>query len=242
MANDDLTETDSLVLQPLPPGQRESESFPRFGLTPFAARFPRETVRVELEVLGDLTANIRIADLFGRLPRVTMVRDFHCVTTWTHRAAEWSGVRFTDLHREIIQPEARPAAGSTYILLKAQDGYRTSLPLEDLLHDDVLLADRLNGQPLSIAHGAPLRLVAPAHYGYKSVKHLSSIGYWADARMYRPPLLKFMDHPRGRVALEERGQWFPGWLLRYAYRPLIDRTVARFQRELDEHLRKKESA
>jgi DMSO/TMAO reductase YedYZ molybdopterin-dependent catalytic subunit len=225
----------------LPPGQRESAAFPRFGLTPFAARFPKSTESRALDIEGDVTANIRIADAFEHLPRVTLVRDFHCVTTWTHRAAEWSGVRFADLHLDIIQPQAQPAAGSNFVLLKAQDGYRTSLPLEDLLHEDVLLADRLDGEPLGIEHGAPLRLVAPAHYGYKSVKHLKSIGYWRDERKYRPPLLKFMDHPRGRVALEERGRWFPGWLLRHAYRPLIDRTVTRFRRELDQHLQRNAS-
>jgi DMSO/TMAO reductase YedYZ molybdopterin-dependent catalytic subunit len=220
----------------LPPGQQEVVHFPRFGLTPFAARFPSESARIELEINGDVGSTMRLSDELSRLPRVELVSDFHCVTTWTHRAVEWSGVRFADLHREIILPQVGPAAGSSFILLKAQDGYRTSLPLEDLLKADVLLVDRMNGEPLSIAHGAPLRLVAPAHYGYKSVKHLKSIGYWKDARHYRPPLLKFMDHPRARVALEERGRGAPGWLLRQLYRPLIARTVARFQRELDRHL------
>ena len=226
----------------LPPGQRESDVFPRFGLTPFAARFPKNTESRSLDVDGDVSANIRIADAFELLPRVTLVCDFHCVTTWTHRAVEWSGVRFADLYRDIIQPQAAPEGDSTFVLLKAQDGYRTSLPLDDLLQPDVLLADRLDGKPLGIEHGAPLRLVAPAHYGYKSVKHLKSIGFWRDERMYRPPLLKFMDHPRGRVAQEERGRWFPGWLLRHAYRPLIGRTVARFQRELDQHLQRSVNA
>ena len=44
-----------------------------------------------------------------------------------------------------------------------------------------------------------------------------------------------MVHPRARVALEERGQWVPGWLLRYLYRPLIGTTVARFEREKRRH-------
>jgi DMSO/TMAO reductase YedYZ molybdopterin-dependent catalytic subunit len=222
----------------LPPGQRDSAAFPRFGLTPFAKRFPRNLSDLALDVEGDVTANIRIAAAFKKLPRVTLIRDFHCVTTWTHRAVEWSGVRFADLHRDIVVPQAGPAADSTFILLKAQDGYRTSLPLEDLLHDDVLIADRMNGAPLDVAHGAPLRLVAPMHYGYKSVKHLNRIGYWRNARMYRPPLLQFMDHPRARVVLEERGRGAPGWLLRHLYRPLIGRTAATFQRELDLHLKK----
>ena len=41
-----------------------------------------------------------------------------------------------------------------------------------------------------------------------------------------------MDHPRARVALEERGRWLPNWLLRRLYRPLIGPTAARFEQAL----------
>lgn len=37
-----------------------------------------------------------------------------------------------------------------------------------------------------------------------------------------------LDHPRARVAQEERARWLPGWLLRYAYRPLIKPGIAAF--------------
>ena len=84
-------------------------------------------------------------------------------------------------------------------------------------------------------HGAPLRLIAPAHYGYKSVKHLHRIEFWRSDEHYRPYGLRFMVHPRARVAFEERGQWVPGWLLRHLYRPLIGMTVARFERRMREH-------
>jgi DMSO/TMAO reductase YedYZ molybdopterin-dependent catalytic subunit len=100
--------------------------------------------------------------------------------------------------------------------------------LSDLLATEVLLADTLDGLPLSMEHGAPLRLVAPAHYGYKSVKHLSRIEFWQGATKIRRGVFAFMDHPRARVAREERGRWLPGWLLRYAYRPLIKSTAAKF--------------
>jgi DMSO/TMAO reductase YedYZ molybdopterin-dependent catalytic subunit len=114
------------------------------------------------------------------------------------------------------------------VVLRGQDGYRAALPLEDLLADDVLLADALDGSPLAVEHGAPLRLVAPAHYGYKSVKHLSRIEFWRDDRRYRPAGFRFMDHPRARVLQEERGRRVPGWLRRYLYRPLVRPTMARF--------------
>ncbi len=170
------------------------------------------------------------------IQRVEQVSDFHCVTTWTRRGLRWSGFRFSDFYEQIVAPLARPVPGATFVVLRGQDGARTSLPLDDLLAPDVLLADRLDGQPLPIEHGAPIRLVAPAHYGYKSVKHLSRIEFWRSSASYRPFGPRFMVHPRARVAREERGQWFPGWLLRYLYRPLIRPTAARFERAMRQYL------
>jgi DMSO/TMAO reductase YedYZ molybdopterin-dependent catalytic subunit len=219
----------------LPPGQRAIAGFPRFGLPPFAGRFPRELDTVRLDVQGDVAAPLTLEGELAGLPRVEQVSDLHCVTTWTRRALVWSGFRFSDLYERLLLPLARPTAEPVLVVLRAQDGYRSSLPLEDLLAPDVLLADRLDGEPLSIEHGAPLRLVAPAHYGYKNVKHLRRL----DLRLgpvapQRPFGFRFLDHPRGRVALEERGQGFPGWLLRYLYRPLIRPTAARFARAMRE--------
>jgi DMSO/TMAO reductase YedYZ molybdopterin-dependent catalytic subunit len=148
----------------------------------------------------------------------------------------WSGARFADFYHQVVVPLAAPAADATFVVLHGQDGARMSLPLEDLLATDVLLADRLNGQPLSIAHGAPLRLVAPAHYAYKSVKHIDRIELWRSSASYRPVGFRFMVHPRARVAHEERGQWVPGWVLRYLYRPLIRPTAARFEEAMRRHL------
>lgn len=220
---------------PLPPGQREIESFPRFGLTPFAVRFPTEIETAKIRIAGDVGTPVEISKELDRVARVEQCSDFHCVTTWTRRALQWSGIRFSDFYQQIVVPLAQPSPGAAFVVLRGQDGARTSLPLEDLLAPDVLLADRLNGQPLPIEHGAPLRLVAPAHYGYKSVKHLNRIELWRSSANYRPFGLRFMVHPRARVALEERGQWVPGWLLRYLYRPLIRPTVSRFDRAIQQY-------
>ncbi len=220
----------------LPPGQYEIGGFPRFGLTKYATRFPREPHTVRLSIGGDVACPLEVSDALATLPRVEQVSDFHCVTTWSTRALRWSGFRFADFHERIVRPSARPADGADFVVLRSQDGYAVSLPLEDLLSPDVLLADMLEGEPLPIAHGAPLRLVAPAHYGYKNAKHLKAIEFWRDARNYRPKAFRFMDHPRARVALEERGRGAPGWLLRYLYRPLIRPTIARFRRALARHL------
>jgi DMSO/TMAO reductase YedYZ molybdopterin-dependent catalytic subunit len=212
----------------LPPGQREHGSFPRFGLTPYAPRFPREPKHIRLALVGELRAPVELDDGdWARLPRHEQQSDFHCVTTWSRRGLRWGGVRFADVATLI---DADPPA--TIVSFQGQDGYHAALPLADLLAADVLLADRLDGAPLPLEHGAPLRLVAPAHYGYKSVKHVKRIAWLREAPGYTPALFSWMIHPRGRVALEERGRGLPGWLLRWLYRPMIGATAARFEREL----------
>jgi DMSO/TMAO reductase YedYZ molybdopterin-dependent catalytic subunit len=97
--------------------------------------------------------------------------------------------------------------------------------MEDALRDNVLIADQLDGEGLSVIHGAPLRLVAPAHYGYKNVKHIAHIELWRDVASYRAYFPRFMEHPRARIAYEERGRYLPGWIYRYLYRPFIGLTV-----------------
>jgi DMSO/TMAO reductase YedYZ molybdopterin-dependent catalytic subunit len=219
----------------LPRGQYAREDFPRFGLTQYAYRFPGETERIRLRISGEgLDAEELDAPLAG-LPRVEQMSDFHCVTTWSRRALRWGGVRFADFYAQRIAPRLAAGAHVTTVVLRAQDGYRTTLPLDNLLAADVLLADTLDGRPLSVAHGAPWRVVAPAHYGYKSLKHLSRMEFCRGTPNVRPAALAFMDHPRARVAFEERGRWLPGWLLRYAYRLLIRPTAARFAKALAAH-------
>jgi len=220
---------------PLPPGQIARASFPRFGMIPFAHRFPKEAARIQLRISGDVRAPVTLESELGRLPRVEQCSDFHCVTTWTCRSLTWSGFRFADFYHQLVVPLAEPVPDAAFVVLRGQDGYRSGLLLADLLADDVLLADRLQGEPLTIAHGAPLRLVAPAHYGYKSVKHVHRIEIWRSDAGYRSPGPSFLTHPRARVALEERGRWFPGWFLRHLYRPLIRPVAARFARALERY-------
>jgi DMSO/TMAO reductase YedYZ molybdopterin-dependent catalytic subunit len=228
----------------LPPGQFEIEEFPRFGWGKFAFRFPPTTEGVEIAVGGDVGAPLIVRDELGELPRVDQISDLHCVTTWSKCGLRWSGFRFRDFYQAIVEPKAGRQPGADLVVLRSHDGYDESLPLEDLLAPDVLLADRLDGHPLSIAHGAPVRLVAPAHYGYKNVKHVRSIEFWRDAREYRFAGPRFMDHPRARVALEERGRGVPSWVLRKTYPALIPPirwlfrvALARHERRVAEALR-----
>jgi DMSO/TMAO reductase YedYZ molybdopterin-dependent catalytic subunit len=224
-------------MRALPKGQKEIREFPRFGLGKFANRFPVDPARRTLTIGGDVTHPQVLADPFAGLDRVEQISDFHCVTTWTVRNVRWGGMRFADFHARVIEPQIRPDAGATLVVFRGEDGFAGILPLADLLATDVLLADSLDGQPLGVDHGAPFRLVAPAHYGFKNVKHLTSIEYWRDARHYHfpRPYPPFMDHPRARVDFEERGRFLPVWLLRSVYRLLIPSTIRNFRNSLSRH-------
>lgn len=73
-----------------------------------------------------------------------------------------------------------------HVFFECYDGYTTSLDLDSLLEDNVLLAYKLNSEWLEIPLGGPLRLVIPDKYAYKSAMWIKRItftkvkelGYW----------------------------------------------------------------
>ena len=141
----------------------------------------------------------------------------------------WEGWALRDVYEAFLAPRLRPGSVPLYLELHALDGYRTSLLLEDAVAESVLLADRMDGGPVPVEHGAPLRLVAPDLYGYKSVKHLARI----EPRLtFRPGRAdrQTRAHPRGRVRFEERGRGLPGWVYRLVYRALFPPTLWYYRR------------
>jgi DMSO/TMAO reductase YedYZ molybdopterin-dependent catalytic subunit len=105
------------------------------------------------------------------------------------------------LWEDVITPRARPRAGAGHLRVRGLDGYAATIPLEEGLRDESLLADRLDGEPLG-DHGAPLRLVLPHLYAYKSVKHVCRIE--VTAKPVRASGGRLLSHPRARVDREER--------------------------------------
>lgn len=78
--------------------------------------------------------------------------------------ARWLGVPLRD-----ILARARPTAEADMVLSHSIDGFTASSPLEALTDDrDALLAIGMNGEPLPIEHGFPVRMVVPGLYGYVS--------------------------------------------------------------------------
>lgn len=116
------------------------------------------------------------------LPRAEQVSDFHCVTGWSVYDVHWAGVRLADV---LEAAGARDGIGGLRFV-SAEVPYDDSLTLEQALLPDVMLAYEMDGEPLSRPHGAPVRLVVPQMYGYKSVKWVERIvlqeapqaGYW----------------------------------------------------------------
>jgi len=169
----------------LPPGQREIDSILRWnidhpGIIPENPRIDLKdwTLIVDGEVKNPLALTWQ--DLL-KLPSVESVSDFHCVEGWSVRDCSWYGIRFGTIVESV-----EPSRGAKHVFFRCSDGYTTSLKLEDLLEDDVLLAYKLNGKYLEGSLGGPLRLVVPDKYAYKSAMWIERItftrrrelGYW----------------------------------------------------------------
>lgn len=118
---------------------------------------------------------------FMKLPKILHVSDFHCVTGWSRLDNKWEGVAL-----KTIFDLAKPLKNARYVTIVAEGEYTTSLHIEDLHADQVLLAYKLDGEPLTPEHGGPLRLVVPKKYAYKSAKWVrklkftekQELGYW----------------------------------------------------------------
>jgi len=216
-------------MKSLPPGQKESKLFPRFGLPQYAHRFPSEIDKIKISIAGDLE-EFDIVEDFNSLNRINQVSDFHCVTTWSKISLNWSGYRFSEFFNKLILPKL--SSDISFVVLKAQDGFKTSLPLGDLLADNVMLADRLDDQPLTIEHGAPIRIVAPNHYGYKNPKHVNRIEFYTKKHDIKKGLWKFIDHPRARVAYEERARKGPKFFFRWLYKFGVNGTIKDFEKAM----------
>jgi DMSO/TMAO reductase YedYZ molybdopterin-dependent catalytic subunit len=137
--------------------------------------------RLAVDGLARKPARFTLDDLKA-LPRAEQVSDFHCVTGWSVNDVRWAGVRLQD-----VLDRVAPAQSVTSLrFVSAEAPYEDSLTLEQALLPDVMLAYEMDGGPISRPHGAPVRLVMPRMYGYKSVKWVNRIelraqgtpGYW----------------------------------------------------------------
>ncbi len=139
---------------------------------------------------GGPAQQFTLADIKA-LPRVEMTTELKCIEGWSI-VVNWAGARFADFlaqHplasrsgqpvKDITNP---PADLAPYVSLVTPDEeYYVGLDMPTVLHPQTLLCYEINGQPLSLAHGAPLRLVTPLKYGIKHLKRIGTITF-ADAK------------------------------------------------------------
>jgi DMSO/TMAO reductase YedYZ molybdopterin-dependent catalytic subunit len=138
--------------------------------------FDPATWRLQVGGLVDRPTTLTYRDLRA-LPRTHEVRTFHCVTGWTVDNVRWAGVRLSDL-LDTVKPQFSAHAVQ---FTSAEAPYVDYLTLDQARLHDVLLAYQMDGAPLRREHGAPVRLVMPEMYGYKSVKWLNRIDLVAEA-------------------------------------------------------------
>jgi DMSO/TMAO reductase YedYZ molybdopterin-dependent catalytic subunit len=114
-------------------------------------------------------------DEFSALPTITQICDMHCVTRWSKFDSQFEGIPVAEVMKHVeLLPEAK------YVLVQADPGYTTNVPLEDFLDDDVMFATKYEGQPLTPEHGYPVRLLIPKLYLWKSAKWVRGLEFLAE--------------------------------------------------------------
>jgi DMSO/TMAO reductase YedYZ molybdopterin-dependent catalytic subunit len=148
--------------------------------------------------------SIRLSEVLA-LPRIDLVTEFKCVEGWS-QVMHFGGVRFADfvtkfrLGTRSGQPPDLARNPSdlfrTVYLATPDEGYYVGLDMASALHPQTLLCDTMNWEPLSLEHGAPLRIYLPVKYGYKSLKRVG--------------LIRFQDERPADYWVERGYDWYGG--------------------------------
>jgi len=130
-----------------------------------------------------LTVSLDLRTLLSRFGMHEETTQFVCVEGWS-AIAWWGGIRFADL-LQAFPPvsQAKWARIESSVNLDANgssDPYYISLDLETAKHPQSLLATHFHGDPLTLEHGAPLRLIVPVKLGLKNVKAITGITFLAE--------------------------------------------------------------
>lgn len=180
-----MTSDERRTAERLPPGQTLIKRLLRWGMD--HPGITRSNPQIDLKtytlsIAGEVKIPLTLRwDDILKLSKVESVSDFHCVEGWSVVGCRWEGIRFREIVR-IVKPKEH----AKFVTFECADGYATSLSLQELSGEDVLLAYKLDGKPLEEGFGFPLRLVVPNKYAYKSALWVTRIrftvnkelGYW----------------------------------------------------------------
>lgn len=153
--------------------------------------------RLDVRGLVGNPLSLSLAEIVA-LPQRTQITRHDCVEGWS-AIGQWTGPQLSHvLERAQLKPEAQFIVFHCADLL-AGTPYYESIDLTDAFHPQTIIAHRLNGAPLPIRNGAPLRLRVERQLGYKHAKYLTAIeavasldgigqgkgGYWEDRSGYQ---------------------------------------------------------
>jgi sulfoxide reductase catalytic subunit YedY len=114
------------------------------------------------------------------LPKQEQITEHFCIQGWSG-VAKWGGVPMRDI-LEIVKPrpEARYAVFYSFSEGSAGGGYYDAHKIDNMRHHLTILAYEMNGKPVSVLHGAPLRLRCENELGFKMVKWIEAIEFVRD--------------------------------------------------------------
>ena len=152
------------------------------GATPGPSYIPEWRLTLDGLASG-LSVSLDIRNLLASFQLHEQITRLVCVEGWS-AISWWTGIRFDDLLRAYT-----PMSQAKWVRLESSvnlgpwgnpDPYFVSLDLETARHAQTLLATHLNGKPLTVEHGAPLRLLVPVKLGLKNIKAITRITYTKD--------------------------------------------------------------
>ena len=141
--------------------------------------------RLEVKGLVETPGSFSLADLLA-WPQIEHISRMQCVEGWSFQA-QWGGFDYDTLSERV-----RPRPQATYVRFDCADAYWEIVSIEELAAPRVTFVLRMNDEILLDEYGAPLRMVFPSKYGYKSAKAVTSItfsdqggpGYWSSIGGY----------------------------------------------------------
>ena len=180
---------------------------------------------VKIDGLVDKPGDYDLADLTSGVTMEERIYRFRCVEAWA-MVIPWVGFELNQiLNRVGVQPSAKYVSFETLVRPAEMPGqrystldwpYREGLRLDEAMHPLTLMATGLYGEELPNQNGAPLRLVVPWKYGFKSIKSIVRITLTSEQpgtswNMANPREYGFycnvnpeVDHPRWSQASERR--------------------------------------
>ena len=189
----------------------------------YAGALKTDPWSVVIDGLVDKPGTYDLADVMKDQPLEERIYRFRCVEAWSS-VVPWIGFQLSGLLTRVgVQPGAKYVAFETLVRPEEMPGqsspfiewpYREGLRLDEAMHPLTILATGLYGEPMPNQNGAPIRLVVPWKYGFKSIKTIVKISLVADMpkttwNMLQPNEYGFysnvnptVDHPRWSQASE----------------------------------------